>query len=308
MPSITLIQAGDETVIHDSAGAALLLDADGNTRCDCWLVGGVGTGMAPLHFLSERGPQQHGDTYRGFVLDPREIAYVFELGANTPADLDDGREALYQLLTPTDDGLQLKIARQNGTTRQIGARYSGGFTGDTKEIDAELYQRIALTFTCRDPLWFDPEQVAETFGASGASAGMAVPWQIPWKLGASSISQARTLSYTGTFETSPIVRIAGPITDAVITNASSPGADRLDFTGTTIAGGAYYEVDCTNKTVRDHTGTNQIAKLLNSDLATFAIHPHPIAAGGANTIVVGGSGISGATQVYLTYYRRYIGA
>ena len=308
MPSITIIQAGQETVIHNSDGAALLLDADGNTRCDCWLVGGVGTGMAPLHILSERSPQQHGDTYRGFRLDPREIAYVVELGANTPGDLDDGRDVLYRLLTPTDDGLSLRVARQNGSQRQIACRYSGGFTGDTKDIDGELWQKIALTFSCRDPLWYDPEQVAETFGASGAAAGMAIPWLIPWKLGASSISQARTLQYPGTFETSPVVRIVGPITDAIVTDASSPGADRLDFTGTTIANGAYYEVDCVQKTVKDHTGANQISKLINSDLSTFALHPHPIAPGGANTIVVGGSGISSVTQLYLSYYARYIGA
>lgn len=309
MPTISIIQSGVTTVLHSAEAGILLTDADGVPRVEVLFVGGTGTGMSPLHRLSERGPQQHGVTDRSFRLDARSIAYVFELWApNGEADLEDGRDALYQLFTPTNTPLQLRIDRANGTVRQIDCHFTGGIPGDTKDMEGPFSQKVAVTLGADDPLWYDPTQIAETFGATGASVGMAIPWKIPWQLGASSISQSRAITYTGTFETQPVVRIVGPITSPVIINTASPGLDKLDFTGSTIAGGTYYEVDLVNKTVLDHLGVNQIAKLTSdSDLSTFALHPHPIAPGGVNTISVGGTGISAATQVYLNYYIRYIG-
>lgn len=309
MSAISIIQSGVSTTLHSTEPTALLSDADGVARVETWLVGGTGTGMAPLHRLTERGPQQHGSTDRGFLLDPRTIAYVFELWAtNGEADLDDGRDALYALFTPTDTPLQLRIDRANGTVRQIACHFKAGLAMDTNDMEGPFSQKVGVILDAGDTLWYDPTQIAETFGATGASVGMAIPWLIPWKLGASSISQSRALIYTGTFETSPEIRIVGPITSPVITNLSSPGLDKLDFTGTTIAGGTYYIVDAEEKTVVDSAGTNQISKLTSdSDLSTFALHPHPIAAGGVNTISIGGTGISAATQIYINYYVRYIG-
>lgn len=309
MASITIIQSSVETTLHTENGAALLLDADGATRAEVWLVGGTGTGMAPMHMLSEKGPQQHGATYRGFRLDVRHIAYVFELSCTTLADVDDGRDALYALFTPTDTPLLLRLNRDNGSVRQAECFFVGGFDGDTKEIEGGLWQKIAITLECFDPLWYDPANIALAFGAAGAAVGMAVPWLIPWRLGASSISQSRTVIYPGTFETHPIVRIVGPITSPVVRNLTSPFVDKLDFTGTTITAGAYYAIDTVVKTVLDQNGTNQISKLTSdSDLSTFALLPHPIAPGGVNTLTVGGTGVTSATSIYISYYVRYVGA
>jgi hypothetical protein len=77
----------------------------------------------------------------------------------------------------------------------------------------------------------------------------------------------------------------GPITSPVITNAIT--GDKLDFTGTTIVGGASYTIDCRygQKTVVDSAGANQISKLTSdSDLSTFCLLPDPDAPGGANTL------------------------
>lgn len=310
MPTIYVNQASVTTYLHSTEPVSLLMDADGAARVEIWLVGGTGTGMAPLHRLTERGPQQHGSTDRGFLLDPRTIAYVFELWApNGESDLEDGRDALYQLFTPTDTPLQLGIIRANGATRQIDCHFKAGLTMDTNDMEGPFSQKVGVILDAGGALFYDPVQIAETFGASGAATGMAIPWLIPWKLGASSISQSRALVYGGTFETSPEIRIVGPITSPVITNLSSPGLDKLDFTGTTIAGGSYYVVDTEEKTVVDSAGANQISKLTSdSDLSTFALHPHPIAPGGVNTISVGGTGISAVTQVYINYYKKFVGS
>jgi hypothetical protein len=306
MPSISLLQSG-VPILVGGAIQPWITDASGAALSEIWIEADDGVGMAPLHRLSERGPQQHGVTDRGFRLDPRTISLVFGLYAQTLSDLYAAEDQLLTWLVPTDSAMSLLYARDNGTNRQIDVHVAGPPLFGRKDRSGFL-RKAAVSFIAPDPLWYDPAQVAETFGASGASTGMAIPWLIPWKLGASSINQSRTLTYPGSFQSSPIIRILGPVTSPVIVNQSSPNADKLDFTGTTIAGGSYYVIDCINKTVVDSSGTNQISKLTSdSDLMTFALWHHPIAPGGANTLSITGTGISSATQVYLTYYARYIG-
>ena len=104
------------------------------------------------------------------------------------------------------------------------------------------------------------------------------------------------------------VRITGPITDAVITNNAT--SEKLDFTGTTIAAGDYYEIDCRYgyKTVVDSTGANQIADLTSdSDLVSFHIAPDPEVGGGINSITITGTSITAATTAFVSGKTRLIG-
>ena len=306
MPSVSVIVNTAATAIGGGP-QPLLLDADGNPRATIWLEQDDGLGMAPSHRLVERGPLQDGVTDRGVRLDPRDLSLLVGVQANTMADLWDARDALHRLFTPRSSLLSLRYDLENGGARQIDGAISKGLSASSKDRKGYT-MRLALTLTCPDPIWYDPTPVAVTFGASGAAAGMGVPWAIPWKLGATNITQTRTIAYAGSWKTYPIVTIVGPITSPILQNQVS--GDKLDFTGTTIAGGTSYTIDCRygQKTVVDSSGTNQISKLTgDSDLSTFCLLPDPDAPGGANSLAVTGTGVSSATQIYLTYTTRYVG-
>lgn len=306
MPTVSLIVASTATTIGGGP-QPLLTDADGVARATVWLEADDGTGMAPSRRLLERGPLQDGVTDRGFRLDPRDLSLVLGIQATTMADLWDARDALHRLLKPRSALLSLRYDLENGQARQIDGALTKGLQASSKDRKGYT-MRLALTLSCPDPVWYDPTPVALTFGASGGATGMAVPWAIPWKLGATNIAQSRSILYAGSWLSFPTVTIVGPITSPVITNAIT--GDKLDFTGTTIAGGASYTIDCRygQKTVVDSAGANQIAKLTSdSDLSTFCLLPDPDAPGGANTLSVSGTGVSSATQVYLTYSTRYVG-
>lgn len=306
MPTLTVIVASNNTVLGND-GVPLLLDAAGNARATIWLDAHDGLGMAPSRRLSERGPMQQGETDRGVRYDPRMMSLAFGVSGQSMADYWDARDALYRLFRPRDTALSVRFDLDNGAARQIDGHLVGGLLGSSKDRKG-FTLKLATTIKCPSPFWYDPTPVFETFGASGAAAGMGIPWAIPWQVGASSINQTRPILYTGSYQAEPIIQIVGPITSPIITNIIT--GDTLDFTGTTIAAGTTYTIDCRYgyKTVVDQNGTNQIAKLVSgSDLATFALLADPDAPGGVNSIAVAGTGISSATNVYLTYSRQYIG-
>lgn len=306
MPTLSVIVGGTTTVLGN-AGVALLQDADGNPRATIWLDAHDGLGMAPSHRLSERGPMQQGETDRGMRYDARVLSLIFGVSGQSMADYWDARDALYRLLRPRETALSIRFDLENGAARQIDGHLVGGLLGSSKDRRG-FTLKLAATVRCPSPFWYDPVPIFETFGASGAAAGMAIPWAIPWQIGASNINQTRAILYSGSYAAEPILQIVGPITNPIITNLVS--GDTLDLTGTTIAAGTTYTIDCRYgyKTVTDQNGANQLRALTpNSDLATFALLADPDAPGGVNTIAVAGSGISQATNVYLTYTRQYVG-
>lgn len=304
MPGVS-VTADSVAYALAASGAAVTLvaDDDGMALATIGLIGVDGIGMAPLHRLSERSPAQHGATDRGFRLDPRVVALVFRVNAVSYSALDDAKDQLYRIFRPRDTALILTYTKENGDARAIGCHTLGDLQF-AQSAPQGTWLTVGVKLGCPDPLWYDPIAVAITFGAAGATTGMAIPWLIPWKLGATSLNQSRTIAYDGTFATLPTVRIQGPVTSPIVTNTIT--GDKLDFTGTTIAGGSYYQIDCAAGTVVDSSGTNQISKLTtDSDLTTFSLEA---TGDGVNTISVSGTGVSSATEVYLSFYTRYAGA
>lgn len=117
-----------------------------------------------------------------------------------------------------------------------------------------------------------------------------------------------SVAYRGDWPEYPVVRIYGPISDPVLTNAST--GESLDFTGYTIGSGDYYEVDTRYgyKTARNSGGDNKIGELTSdSDLETFHLGSDYEAAGGVNILSLTGTATGTATAVTFYYYNRYTG-
>lgn len=272
-----------------------------------YLTGDDGWGAAPLHRLIERGPLQHGDTDRGFRLDPRIGSLVLFLNGTSRDDLYTRRATLLELFTPTDDPLKLRWTLTS-RTRQIDVYYAGDMAMGSGDRGG-FTQRVAVTLRADDPTFYDPTAESVTFALGGGSDSLEVPLEVPMVVGSSTLDATNTITYNGNWRSYPQqIRVTGPITDAVITNSTT--GEVLDFTGATIAGGDYYDIDLRYgyKTVTDSSGANQIADLTDdSDLATWHLAAAPDAAGGVNSINVTGSSVTEATKVEVTYFERYTG-
>jgi hypothetical protein len=269
-----------------------------------------GLGMAPLHRLAERGPQQHGDSDVGFRLDPRTIKMVIGLFGTDDSSYWTARDTLLRIFKPSNDPIGLLFTLPNGGLRQIDVHIAGEMDYGSGERD-RIAHRVGLVLRADNPTFYDPTGQSVRFNVGlPTSSGFTVPMPVPMPVGAftTALDQTKTIAYTGSWLELPLVRIVGPVTNPKVENLTTD--EKLDFTGTTISAGDYYEINCGYgiKTVVDSTGTNRIDKLTSdSDLNTFHLGPDPDVPGGNNDIRVTGTSISTATEIYVQHNTRYVG-
>ncbi len=270
-------------------------------------LGDDGFGAPGVSRLSQRSPMQHGTTDVGFFLTDRRLNLAFVIDAASQAALFAGRARLLKIFTPDDEPFTIKLTQDGGAVRCIDCHLIDELLFGITDR-AYLTQRAVAALYAPDPVWYDPAQASQVFALGGGGGVFAVPLAVPVAVGASTIDQTTIVPYAGSWRSEPIIRIVGPITGAVITNLATD--EKLDFTGTTIAAGDYYEIDTRfgYKTVKDAAGANKISKLTSdSNLATFHLEPDPKAADGENGIRVAGTSANAATSVTLYWFSRYMG-
>lgn len=270
-----------------------------------WLA--ADEGMASVRRQTSRGPQQHGDTDQGFLLDATEFPMGFRLYAASMAEQWTARQLALRVFRPSRQPIQLRWTLETGDIRQLDVHAHGRVLFASKESRGFTLPFV-VPLRAADPTFYDPTMRAEVFGVGAGNAGWIYPLVFPRSFGSNTVNQARAIPYIGTWQSFPIVIIKGPITDPVVTNLTT--GDTLNLTGTTIAAGSTYTIDCRPgvKSVVDQGGVSRISALSDdSDLATFALEADPDAPGGVNAIRVTGSVANAVTEVYLQWYTRYIG-
>lgn len=264
-------------------------------------------GMAPVRRLTERGPQQHGDTDQGFLLDPTEFPMGFRLYATSMADQWTARQLALRIFRPSRVPIQLRWTLETGDVRQADVHVQGKVLFASKDSQG-FTLRFVVPLRAADPTLYDPVMQSVVYGVGAGNAGWIYPLAFPRAFGSNTVNQTRAIPYAGTWKSFPVVIIKGPVTNPVITNLTT--GDKLDLTGTTISAGQTYTIDCRPgvKSIVDQAGVNRINTLSDdSDLTTFALEADPEAPGGINTIRVIGSVANATTDVYLQWYTRYIG-
>jgi hypothetical protein len=271
----------------------------------CYHQGNAGFGMAPFHRLEERGPLQHGVTDRGYRLDARTIQLALALFAHTREDLYIKRNQILAIFQPLEVAGTLK-STEGTRVRCIDCYAQGGGLAFLTSDRKGFWQKAAVILKADDPTWYNPDGKAVTFSLSGGGSGTPVPTPVPTSVGASTINESYTIDYSGTAPSFPhLIRFTGPITDPVLINNST--GDKLDFTGTTIVDGDYYDIDLRfdKKTVVNAAGVNK-EHLLSDDssITTWNIERAPVAPGGQNSITATGSGANANTKIDISYYER----
>lgn len=270
------------------------------------LIGDDGWGMAQLGRITQHGPLQHGVTDQGYRLRPRSASLVLFIEGSSRQDLYNRRDQLLRIFAPADTSLKLRWTLSD--VRQIDCFFTGDMSMPSSSRSG-FNQQVAVNLFCPDPTFYDPAGDDVSFNLGGGGDALVIPMEVPMVVGASTLSSINEIEYPGSWQTYPhLIRITGPITDPVVTNTTTD--EKLDFTGITISGGDYYDLDLRYgfKTVKDSGGTNKVSDLTNdSDLATWHIAAHPEVVDGENSIAVTGSAVTQATNVEISYFVRYLG-
>lgn len=270
----------------------------------------TGLGLPPVRRITERGPQQHGSTDVGFLLDERMLNLALIITGDTLSDLDTYRDDLADMLKPLEATPgKLRVTRDNGTVRQIDSNIVGmvDFPNTLQErIGAS--QLVVVQFMAPDPIPYEPTLNNIILGVTLGSGGLLVPMVVPMVYTvAASIDTVVSVTYAGKWEVFPIIYITGPANDLVITNQAT--GRKLDFTGHNIASGDTYTINLAygQKSVRDQNNVLKNAALTDdSNLTNWSLVPTPTAPGGINDIRVEVSGGgAAATRIRMEYYDRY---
>ena len=268
-----------------------------------------GFGIPRTARIEDSGPLQHGTTDRGMKLPARDIVLYVQMFADDWADYYEKRAELARWFSPFGEAgtLQVTEAGVGGSNVRGGLEISGyaveglDFPGSERE---GLTQTVPIVLHCSDPLWQDIESSSVTFSAGGGSDTFEVPTVVPFKVGASTMLVTQLVDYVGDADAYPVIKIFGPVTDLKIWQAIKITM-QLNFAGTTIAAGDWYEIDLRYgvKTIKDSNGVNKISTLsANSNLATFRLF-----AGASNYISMRGTGITSSTMAQLTWKNTYGG-
>lgn len=285
-------------------GSTVFSLSDG-VLCKCTGIQGVG--LLQSERMTEQGPLQHGVTDRGFRAKERLIRLMLFYQVATPTEYWDRRNSLNTALEPTTRLAQLRFDLGNGTRRQIWCSILGSVMD--MRPDSAGGSSFAVDFMCPNPAFYDPNGKALIFGLDYSATTFQIPMEIPLGIGQSTIDASALISYGGSWRSYPYrIRISGPMTDCVITNETT--GEKLDFTGVSIAAGDRRDIDLrySYKSVIDATGTNKIADLTSdSDLTSWHLATAREVPDGSNSIAVTGTGVTSATEIYISYHEYFNG-
>jgi len=207
----------------------------------------------------------------------------------------------------------LDIEMPSGHNRRLDVAYYNENKGPREATGLWYIAKDTLQLIADDPIWYEQAPLTEEFyitpGAYyyNSSDGMDVPLVIPWRVGLSSIYEARTIPYAGTWESLPIISILGPCTSVEVNNLSTGEYIRIKD-GIFVTANNYLVIDCRYgyKTVKDARGVDVPEYLTEaSKLATFHIAPPDQVIDGENRVRVTGTDMTGDSKITITYWNRY---
>lgn len=290
----------------------------------------TGEGHPPISYIKQRGPGQHGTTIVDYRLEERIIQWNLVMTAKNRYDYWENREWLLDILRLNRNTnpavfapLKLRKYYSNGKKRQIDVVVEAGpaFQARNASEHNEYMFQESLRFLAPDPVYYDPTQVCLQWTLVASEQlvfpitfDRPAPSIVPSNyiqprgilFGSQVLSESLDVSYTGTWETFPVIQITGPLNGVEIYNETISKRLKLNYN---IPGGRVVTINTQygNKTIQDDLGTNLIGVIDSPiDLTTFKIVPgntNPY----TNTLRVIGSGANDDTAVQIAYYTRYYG-
>ncbi len=162
---------------------------------------------------------------------------------------------------------------------------------------------------CDDPIWRLPS--ATTVTATIIIADSCIPICVPYCLGDDIIDESFNIQYCGTWDGDVLtIEITGPVVLPVITNVTTAKKIKLNYS---VSAGEKVTIEIRPNivTVKNNSDVNLIGVVDDiSDLVTFALAPigSQTSTGINNITMTGSGGVTGNTQISMTFDTRHISA
>lgn len=298
----------DRTVLFTPDGIEYALDGGGR-----WILQDGEYGNPPMEYVTQRGPFQHGESVIDVWLRPRPIQLILRYVGGSRVDYWNHRAELLNMLRPNrSTNLYLSQHRlrkhlANGYDREILVVPDATPTfpaPDQGTWDAFGFTDV-LRFVANDPLWYDPNERSATFET--VTDYVSVDFPPGYTLHSGDYLKVANAEVRGTWLSYPIITFTGPLNDPTIYNSST---GQIISSTLHIANGDQLILDLRYgyKTVKNQDGDSNIGTITtDSNLVDFHMAPSPEVADGMNVLYVTGTGQSGATNVSVTWFDKFIG-
>lgn len=186
----------------------------------------------------------------------------------------------------------LRVARPDGTAREIQAYYEDGFAGEPGE--AWMFTKPVLTLMCPDGFWRDAVDTIVPF-----SYGIGTSFLAPYpQTSPSQVLGSTTISNSGDVEAWPRWTVTGPMVALTGSNDTTGQSFQLTYT---LTAGQVLTIDTANPAVTGPAGQNLVGQL-----NWPAAYLWPLVTGN-NSVQINVSGAAAGTSVQLAYRARYDG-
>lgn len=252
-----------------------------------------GVGMPPIRRILQEIPQRDGAVDRGFRLAPRRMSLALYIDEVDELAADRKHDLLTRIFGPTTSPLRLRATKLDGTVREIEC-YVDGELDYPQSRRVGSRQELVVPLIAPDPTWYYPGEI--TFDPS-LSSGTAV------------VSHT-AIGYTA--DDWPTFAVTGPATDLLIVH--SPTDDTIELDGTIPDGETWtFDLRPGQKTLRRNSdGANRLSFVTTASIQGFDTMRFvneklaAIYAQDDNVFTFTATGVSGASAVLSTHYRRFL--
>lgn len=290
--------------------AAAWIDPDGNewplsnTSDDVgWFTinGPAGWGATPIEIVTDPLPRG-GDQVRFIRSKPRQLQWPIYIGGYTHMEFVNRDRALTRAITMTTRRRApgwLRIARPDGTARQIACYYQQGLEGEARE--KHTYAKPMVQFFCPDGFWEDtqPTVVRRVFGSSASFYSPFMTVTSSKVLAGSPDDPATEILNDGDVEAWPTWTITGPMTKLTAVNSTVGGRFALTYP---LAADQIITITTNRPTVRGPGSLNLTRYIDWFNTAGTELWP---LADGTNLVSFQVDGAAAGTKIELSFTKRY---
>lgn len=270
-----------------------------------------GWGMSPRITDTVRYPNVMGERPLAVKLDVREVSLTIMYPGCSLSQLWNHKGTLLDFLrenrTPINNIQPSRLTmyyREDGVykARALDVFFNDGLVFVPPGTSGNQYTIVEeSSFTAYNPVVYDP--TIQSFPLTTFSSSLILPMTFPFTLGTHKASG--TLTYTGTWESYPIIEVTGPAKNFSILNVTAD--KRLNYWGEVASDETVtFDLRDNIKTVTNNYGADVISRV-SGNINTFVIQVSPLATGGNNAFEVYSEVYGPVTRFDITYYNRYRG-
>lgn len=275
-----------------------------------------GLGMPPISYITQQGPQQHGETIIAYRLLPRTIQLLVRQNSCSRTDYWTKRSLLIDNIKPNNIPIgsvskgRLRKRFADGKIRDINVVIEQGPVFAPRDLSSwdEWGFTETLRFIAHDPTFYDPIEKSFSFlSLNDPTSFLIFPFSFDIIFGSYTYGSTGILEYKGTWGTFPKIVITGPMENLLILNLSTSEVIELNYN---VSAGQIVTINLAfgEKTVTDEAGTNLAGAIsLQSNLDTFHFAPSPEVTDGKNSLYVYAAGSTDDSNVVFYYNERFIG-